>query len=374
MLSFPLEQVNRFCLSKQHLTSWSVHSDVCEVIRDLTCLQAGSAMTPYLSLWSRVRNFTPDALVKELYQSKRLVKVKCMRGELFILPLEMLEAAVVATQEQFLTAEMARTYHSMARVMSKTKGETNPFEGSEYELDEYRDSIVRILEHECLTIEQLKKRLATNINISNLVYALCDARVLARGATVRWDNNKHHYTAWRNWLPELSPRISKDEAQAVLVKSYIKSYGPVCLEDIVWWTGFSKEDTARQMRNIHSEITEITINCFEGKYYLSNDLLPRLKSTRYLDEPTVNLLPSQDTYVVAYRRRTRHSPRDIYHKIHDRAGNVLPVILIDGQVEGVWDFGANQVEYMLFEKLDGITEYEIKQKARSLTDFLRAHL
>lgn len=343
-----------------------------QVMRDITYLQGSSAVTPYLSLWARIRGFLPEALMKKLYQEKRLAKMKCMRGDIFILPVELIEPAIVATREQFHNNDLAKTY-AMARMIQKTRGDANPFEVSEPELEELKNSIVQILHNECLTIEQLKKRLATHINVSYIVYALCDAHVLIRGPTVRWNNNKHHYTAWKNWLPDVTLDMSRDEAQTILIRAYIKSYGPVCLEDIIWWTGFSKEDTLKVIKNISNEITDLSIDCFEGKFIITKDHLDRLKAVKYFDEPLVNLLPSQDNYIVAYRKRSRHSLRDIYPKIHDRVGNVLPVVLVDGQVEGTWDVIDNRVQCTLFERLDASTDYEVTQKARSLEGFLRTH-
>ncbi len=367
MLSFTLEQVNTFCLSKQHLIPTYSDADVYQVTRDIIGLQAVSALTPYLSLLARIRNFSPEGLLKELYLQKRLVKVKCMRCSLFILPLDIVEAALVATEEQLLNNDLTKT-------VEKTKGQCDPLEASEAELESHKRQIVQLLNNESLTIEQLKKRLDTHVNISYIVYALCDAHRLIRGPTTRWDNNKHHYTAWGNRLPEITFQMPKEQARATLIRQYIKSYGPVCLEDIIWWTGFGKDETIKTLKEVSSEIVEVSIDCFEGKFLLAKEDLPRLKATKYYDESTVSFLPSQDNYMVAYRKRGRHSLRDIYHKIHDRAGNVLPVILIDGQVAGVWDHSDSKVEYTLFDRVDVSTDHEVKQKASTVSDFLRKYL
>jgi len=374
MLSFTLEQVNTFCLSKQHLVPAYSNTDVYQVTRDVIGLQAVSALTPYLSLLARIRDFSPEGLLKELYLQKRLVKVKCMRCSLFILPLDIVEAALVATKDQLLSSDMAKTYCALAKTVEKIKGQSNPFEASEAELENCKRLIVQLLKNESLTIEQLKKRLDTHVNISYIVYALCDDHQLIRGPTTQWDNNKHHYTAWANRLPQVSFQMPKEQARATLIKQYIKSYGPVCLEDIIWWTGFGKDETIKTLKELSSGIVEVSVDCFEGKFLLAKEDLLRLKATKYYDEPIVSFLPAQDNYMVAYRKRGRHSLRDIYHKIHDRAGNVLPVILIDGQVAGIWDRSDSKVEYTLFDRVDVSTAHEVKEKAATVSDFLRKYL
>lgn len=374
MLSFALEQVNTFCLNKQHLIPTYSDADVYQVTHDIIGLQAVSALTPYLSLLARIRNFSPESLLKELYLQKRLVKVRCMRGSLFILPIDIVEAALVATAEQRQSNDLVKAYCVLAKTVEKTKGQSNPFEASKTELEDYERQIIQLLKNESLTIEQLKKRLDTHINISYVVYALCDAHKLIRGPTTRWDNNKHHYTAWENRLPEVAFEMPGEQARAILIKQYIKSYGPVCLEDIIWWTGFGKEETVRTIKEMGSGLVEVSIDCFEGKFFLAKEDQPRLKATKCYDEPMVSFLPAVDNYMVAYRKRGRHSLRDIYHKIHDKAGNVLPVILIDGQVAGIWDHSANKVEYTLFDRVDVSTAHEVKQRANTVSDFLTRYL
>jgi uncharacterized protein YcaQ len=52
---------------------------------------------PYLSLFARVPGFSRDMLDEEMYVRKSLVRIRCMRNAMHILPRDMLPAAFVAT-------------------------------------------------------------------------------------------------------------------------------------------------------------------------------------------------------------------------------------------------------------------------------------
>ncbi|MDZ4245721.1 MAG: crosslink repair DNA glycosylase YcaQ family protein [Dehalococcoidia bacterium] len=372
MMSFPLEQVNLFCLSKQYLHPRSMGTDVTKVAGDVAGLSAGRAITPFLSLWARVNNFSPGVLMKALYQEKKLGKIKFVRGNIFILPVDMIEAAVVSTSGQPLNKN--GTFFSRA-AKSHEKG-MNCIRGSRkvQETVDHKSRIINLLRNASLTIEQMKKELDITDNISEIVYELCDSHVLARGPTTRWYNNKHQYTTWENWFPEIGFQMVKKQARAMLVQSYIKSYGPVSIEDIAWWTGFAKDETPGILDDISGGIEEITIDCFEGKFLVTADDFKTLKETKYSSEPVVNFLPSQDNYMVAYRRRGRQYLRDIYPRIHDRAGNVMATILVNGHVAGAWDIVRGTLEYSIFERIENSINSKVEETAVNLSAFLRENL
>ncbi|MBL7063070.1 MAG: winged helix DNA-binding domain-containing protein [Anaerolineae bacterium] len=77
-----MDRVNRFLLNKQHLEPETQGNDDVEVVKDICALHATAALTPYLSLWSRVREFCLQQLDAELYERRRLVRILCMRGTL----------------------------------------------------------------------------------------------------------------------------------------------------------------------------------------------------------------------------------------------------------------------------------------------------
>ena len=98
MSDLNLAVVNHFVLRKQHLTDDSKTDDIVQIVKDVGGLHATGSKTPYLSLFSRTKNFTRKKLDEELYTKRTLGKIRCMRKTVYILPKEMIPIAYSATK------------------------------------------------------------------------------------------------------------------------------------------------------------------------------------------------------------------------------------------------------------------------------------
>lgn len=85
-------------LARQHLRDDARATDVVQTARDLVGLHATGAPNPYLPLLDRVSGFERSMLDRELYERRSLVRVRCRRGTLFALPLDLLPIAWSATR------------------------------------------------------------------------------------------------------------------------------------------------------------------------------------------------------------------------------------------------------------------------------------
>jgi hypothetical protein len=81
-------------LARQHLREDAPATDVVQTARDLVGLHATGAPNPYLQLFARMPGFARTALDHELYERRSLVRVRCMRGTLFLLSLDLLSYCV----------------------------------------------------------------------------------------------------------------------------------------------------------------------------------------------------------------------------------------------------------------------------------------
>ena len=161
MNEFTLNQVNRFVLHKQHLTESAKGDDVVQVVQDICALHAQVPTTLYLSLFQRMRNFHQADLEEELYRKKSLVKVKCMRGTLFILPKELVAPTVVATRKQFVrNGDLMKLYARQGKAFEQAKRDPSPFRVSEEDLERHTKEILGLLRdvEEGLTAEEIKRK------------------------------------------------------------------------------------------------------------------------------------------------------------------------------------------------------------------------
>ena len=97
MPSIPLDKVNRFTLTKQHLTPSSKLNDILEITKDITGLHATMATTGHLSLLARMKRFRKEDLLKEL-EIRRLGKIRCVRRTVYALPEDMIPHVHNATK------------------------------------------------------------------------------------------------------------------------------------------------------------------------------------------------------------------------------------------------------------------------------------
>jgi hypothetical protein len=89
-----LNVVNHFVSRKQHLTDDSWTDDIFQIVKDVGGLHATSPTTPYLSMFSRAKDFTREKLDEELYVKRNQHIWRSLRGRQATL----LEAIVWSTR------------------------------------------------------------------------------------------------------------------------------------------------------------------------------------------------------------------------------------------------------------------------------------
>lgn len=371
-LAFPLEKVNAYCLHKQHLTFPFSSTNVNTVVRDVLGLHATFATTPYLSLWARLPNFSVDQLWTALTEARSLVKAKCMRGTLFILPTDFIGTAIAATRRGFAYRDVIKVYNGIARAVEKRGGDPRPYRLTPAEIDSLRVQITALLRSEVLTAGQIKARLGTGYNISYILYHLCDDAVLVRVPLNVWTSNQQAYTAWESRLPGIALEDDEEMALVHLVHAYLRAFGPVCLEDIVWWTGVSKELISKALSSLEDKVALVNIIGLEQDYVMLASDLAALRAFHHGGEPMVHLLPSLDGYMMGYRQRERQFPSAWYRRLHDRAGNVYPTVLVDGRVVGTWKKRDGKIDLELFTTLDTAIQARVRERAAQLEEWLAA--
>lgn len=377
MNKFTLDEVNQFILDKQHLTEGSKGDDVVQVVKDVCALHAQVPTTPYLSLFQRMRDFNQEDLEKELYQEKSLVKVKCMRGTLFILPKELVAPAVVATRRQFVrNGALLKQYAYMHRVFEEAKRDSSPFEVSEEDVARFTKEILDLLQdaEEGLMVEEIKRNLGTQINISYLVYSLCDRVILARREPGKWTTAKHKYVLWDHWLPDVKLEMDEEKAQAALIQSYLAAFGPVTEDDISWWTGFGKTVVRKVLKEMEAETEEIEIQGLDGAFILLKSDLAGLERISGTESP-VCLLPRFDAYVVGYKDRQRLIAQEHQEKVFWKTrGQIVASILADGRIVGTWahkkERGRLTITLSLFEQVSDSTVERIYAEAERSGEFI----
>jgi hypothetical protein len=131
------------------------------------------------------------------------------------------------------------------------------------------------------------------------------------------------------WVPK-AKRLERDEALAELARRYFTSRGPATLQDFAWWSGLKVSDARAGVEMVSSRLTQETIG---GKAYW----MPQNQRATSSAAMEVNLLPSFDEYLLAYKDRGASlDPRDAPKIVPGKGGMFLPTVIRDGRVEGTW--------------------------------------
>lgn len=379
--SVAAEQVNAFLWHKQHLAPGTAASDALSVVRDTVAVHATSALTPYLSLRARMVDFRPAQLDAELYFERRLIRVLCMRQTVHVVPLSELAVIIAATGER-----LKRNARREVAQLLRWSGVSEPAE-QETALCRLQAAIAEVIAAQgpssaaelCEAIPELKLRFRYSPDKpyggvvtlgSMLLPRLTLLGLLVRGRPRgSWRSNQHEYALLRDWLPQSDlPPIPPDQAQAQLLLSYLKAFGPASLDDATWWAGWSKGEVQRALSALGKLVVQLSIrNLGTGFWLLASDL-PALLSSLPLIDGAVQLLPSLDGYIMGYHDRRRFLDAEHYDQVFDRSGNALNTVWVDGRVIGIWRELKEELECLVWQDKHST---QILSEAQSLGRFLR---
>jgi len=341
MSNITLNLVNHFVLHKQHLTDDSKIENIVQIVQDMGGLHATGSTTPYLSLFSRTRNFTRKMLDEELYLKRRLGKIRYVRKTVYVLPKENIPIAFAATR----------------RIIEPTSEKYSKYLGiTQKEYEEASKKILVVLKGKRMTTREIKKVLDTRLNISPIVNLMCDKGLLIRGNPKGgWKSNLHTYHLFSEYFPDLDLNvIDEGEARRLLVKQYLASFGPVTENDVIWWTSFPKGQIRQIMNEFENLVTSIEISGLKSTHHMLSSQRADLMTTKQ-QKHIIKVLPGLDPYLMGYKDRQRYLDQKYYNFIFDRSGNATSTILLNGQIIGIWDFTEDKkpsVKIFLFEDVE----------------------
>jgi DNA glycosylase AlkZ-like len=313
-------------LERQHLRDDVPATGVVQAARDLVGLHATGAPNPYLQLFTRMPGFTRPALNQEWYERRSLARVRCMRGTLFVLPLDLLPIAWAATRE--LVLGPSRKYLAAQGVTARS-------------YERWASLVDELLAGRALSAAQIRLQLGagSDVALPAVLNQMCDEGRLLRDRPVAGWRDAH--STYRR-LTEALPRVRLDrfepaQATALLVERYVARYGPVTLDDIVWWTGLGVRGCRAALHELSTQILPVRVPEWDGEHWVLCADLDRIMHATRPSGTQVSLLAALDPYTMGFRRRARLLDPDRRDFVYDRGGNATSVALIDGRVAGVWD-------------------------------------
>ena len=156
--------------------------------------------------------------------------------------------------------------------------------------------------------------------------------------TTGWNREHRKFALTSVLYPQLDMAMDRRRATAELMHAYFDRYGPASMRDAMWWSGLSRSAITAAMAASGREWVAVQTPWADAPLYMHRQRFEEFQATNAAEWHTgLNFLAHEDVALKAYfETRQRYlgelHPRQAFNQI----GEVLPTIVVDGQVVGTW--------------------------------------
>lgn len=346
--------LNRATLERQLLLRRE-RLDPAEAVRRLGGLQSQEPASPYLALWTRLAKFDP-ATLDAAFADRTVVKASLMR-----LTLHTVHAADWPAFHAAMLASLRASRLNDRRFL----GTGLTAEDADAQLPHLARFLAR--PH---TSGEIEQRLAERLGVTEprAWWALKMYAPLHHAPTGGpWAFGAE--SSFQAAKGELDPK-RHTEAVHALLRSYLRAYGPATAQDFAQFTMLRQPLVRQALTELDGEVVPV-----KGPNRAALFDLAELQASGLPDAETPappRLLPMWDGTLLGYADRSRIVPAEYRSLVIQRNGDVLPTLLVDGYVAGVWrpaEAGAG-IEATAFRALDEDTWTGLAAEAVALRRFL----
>jgi hypothetical protein len=308
--------------------------DITTIVEDVVALHSSDPATVYLSVMARMPNPSPNPLEIALYDDRSLLRHHAMRRTLWVFPRTTADVAHNSTTRKLASSEERR----LARLVEENDVATD---GLAWIASAKEDLAAAIRERGPILTRDLGEAAPEWVVPLSAGPATIAAhtRVLLvmgfEGAIVRtrpvgsWISSQYAWSTMDAWMPGVLTHQPVDLAASDLVSRYLGAFGPATLDDIVWWTGWTRTQTraaleAAGVREVRLDDGS-TGHSLDGRADAEDDA-----------SGSVSFLPSLDPTTMGWKERSWYLEPGHVPMLFDRNGNAGPTIWIDGRVVGGW--------------------------------------
>jgi hypothetical protein len=342
-------QLNRATLERQLLLRRQPLA-VVDAVRRLLALQAQEPASPYLALWNRLAGFDPADL-DAAFAGRAVVKASLLRLTLHA-----------------VAAEDYRDLHvAMLPSLRASRLNDERFTSTGLSTADVDAVLPDLLDHTA--------RPRTADEIQTLLEARLGAGTPRAWWALRTFAPLHHAPTGGPWsfdaakafvaAPPATNPTDRDAAVQRLVLRYLQAFGPASVADVGQFTMLRRPEVKRALAALDGEVEELAGPDGTAMFDLADGARPTE------DEPAPpRLLPMWDNTLLAYADRSRIVPPEYRPHVIRRNGDVLPTLLVDGYVAGVWRPVDHGIEATAFHRLDDDAWAGLGAETAALRDLL----
>lgn len=362
---FSSEQIHAFRLRRHHLLDQSP-KDLVTICRDVCGVQAQIMSAAQLQLWARNHAITPAMVNDALWKTRSLVKTSLMRQTLHLVPADEFPLYIAAHK----SARAKAVLSIMARCRI-TRDEADAL--SALILEELKAGPVPRAAITAAVRPKVSKRLRVWMDkVWSIVRLPVIEGLVCYGPG---EGNQATFIRTEHWLPAQSrvdeTKIDAVQAQIELFRRYLRAYGPATLRDFAHWSLISMAEVRALRPLLDAEIAD-----YNGLLILREDIKTLQAASPEVD--SVHLLPYFDVYLLAHRVKEHFLKAEFYKRVYRNQGWISPVVLINGEIAGVWSYKlsskAAEIEVELFTRIGSRARKQIKDRAAELADLFQSPL
>jgi hypothetical protein len=345
--------LNRATLGRQLLLQREA-ADVVDAVRRVVALQAQQPASPYLAMWNRLTSF--DAVdLDTAFAEQTVVKATLMRITLHAVHVDDHPAMHAAMQPTLRGARLGDPRFTSTGLAAA-------------DADALVPDVLALTARPRTTPELLSwLEERTGVDPKGVWWALRSYTPVLHAPTGGpWSfGQRPSYVAART--PLRNDDGSADEALQTLARRYLEGFGPATVADLARFALVQRSRARAALQGLADELERFDGPDGEQLFDVLGALLP------HDDTPAPpRLMAMWDSVLLAYADRSRLIP-PAYRKVVIRVnGDVLPTLLVDGHVAGVWRAVEGGIEVSAFHRLADDDWTALTAEARSLLAFLSA--
>ena len=342
---------------------------VVDAAAAVVALHGTDPATTVLSAVLRSPGSTPDDVVAALYDDRSLVRVLSMRRTVFAVPPTLATACLASSAA--VAKDERRKLLKILTLNDVADPETVLARAEADALQVFADHDVVTTALLASSAPLLASRLvngtdrwATEVSFASriLIVLSAEGRIVRGRPAGSWTSTQFTWSLAERWHPGLAQRPELLPAAREVAEAWLRRYGPATLDDLQWWTGWTKTLTRQAVADL--DLTEVELHGTPGVALTDDlDVCPE-------PEPWVALLPALDPTPMGWKHRDHllgpHRPH-----VYDVNGNAGPTVWADGRVVGGWaqrDDG--EVVTHLLEDVSSETRDAIEHQAAHVQDVL----
>jgi hypothetical protein len=314
--------------------------DPVQVTRSLVALHASDPATVHLTVVARMAAPRIEATERALYDDRSLVRMLGMRRTMFVVPTDLVAVVqasssdVAATQRRQLVRAIAA--NGIADADAWLRGlEAATLAALVAHGGAHTSELTGLVPELRRTITVGSGRWTTDVRMSSRVLLLlaADGHLVRGRPRGTWRSSQYRWIPTTQWLGEPIGRLDPDRARVDLARGWLARFGPATLDDLVWWTGWTRTRTRHAVAAL--DTVEVGLDNGATGLVLAGDVDPVPRPP-----PWAALLPGLDPTPMGWKARGWYlGPH--HEEVFDSTGNVGPTVWWNGRIVGGWTQNAD---------------------------------